>query len=160
MTGGPEPLSAITRAAFERELADLRAERETVAVTLRDGGGDQVGDRADQADELQRVTELQRLDARITDIDARLREGSVAGPPNTDEVGVGSSVTVRFADGVETTVQIGEVAEVLDATMVTADSPLGRALLGHRAGDTVTYDTPEGRTSAVVLALGDANGDG
>ncbi|ALO06560.1 putative transcription elongation factor [Streptomyces venezuelae] len=157
MTGGPEPLSAVARAAFERELADLRTERETVAVTLREGGGDQVGDRADQADELQRVTELQRLDARIAEIEGRLREGAVAGPPSTDEVGVGSSVTVRFADATETTVQIGEVAEVLDATMVTVDSPLGRALLGHRAGDTVTYDTPEGPTTAVVLSLGDAS---
>ncbi|MFE7550029.1 GreA/GreB family elongation factor [Streptomyces gardneri] len=157
MTGGPEPLSAVARAAFERELGDLRTERETVAVTLREGGGDQVGDRADQADELQRVTELQRLDARIATIEGRLREGAVAGPPSTDEVGVGSSVTVRFADATETTVQIGEVAEVLDATMVTVDSPLGRALLGHRAGDTVTYDTPEGPTTAVVLSLGDAS---
>ncbi|MEU3692699.1 GreA/GreB family elongation factor [Streptomyces narbonensis] len=160
MTGGPEPLSAVARAAFERELADLRTERETVAVTLRDGGGDQVGDRADQADELQRVAELQRLDARIAEIDGRLREGAVAGPPSTDAVGVGSSVTVRFADGTETTVQIGVVAEVLDATMVTADSPLGRALLGHRAGDTVEYDTPEGRTTAVVVSLGDGGGKG
>ncbi|MFB7608070.1 GreA/GreB family elongation factor [Streptomyces gardneri] len=157
MTGGPEPLSAVARAAFERELADLRTERETVAVTLREGGGDQVGDRADQADELQRVTELQRLDARISVIEGRLREGAVAGPPSTDEVGVGSSVTVRFADATETIVQIGEVAEVLDATMVTVDSPLGRALLGHRAGDTVTYDTPEGPTTAVLLSLGDAS---
>ncbi|MEU3748945.1 MULTISPECIES: GreA/GreB family elongation factor [Streptomyces] len=157
MTGGPEPLNAVARAAFARELADLRTEREAVAVTLRHGGGDQPGDRADQADELQRVTELQRLDARITLIEGRLREGSVAGPPSTDTVGVGSSVTVRFADATEATVQIGEVAEVLDATMVTGDSPLGRALLGHRAGDTVEYDTPEGRTTAVVLSLGDAS---
>ncbi|MFH8840449.1 GreA/GreB family elongation factor [Streptomyces sp. NPDC017868] len=154
MTGGPEPLGAVAREALERELADLRTEREAVAVTLRDGGGDEVGDRADQADELQRADELDRLGTRITEIEGRLREGAVAGAPSTDAVGVGSSVTVRFADGTESTVQIGELANALDATLVTADSPLGKALLGHRAGDTVTYDTPEGRTTAVVLSLG------
>lgn len=154
MTGGPEPLSAVAREALERELADLRTEREAVAVTLRGGGGDEVGDRADQADELQRADELDRLGTRITEIEGRLREGAVAGAPSTDTVGVGSSVTVRFADGTESTVQIGELANALDTTLVTADSPLGRALLGHRAGDTVTYDTPEGRTTAVVLSLG------
>ncbi|MFI0924694.1 GreA/GreB family elongation factor [Streptomyces sp. NPDC021012] len=154
MTGGPEPLSAVAREALERELADLRTEREAVAVTLRDGGGDEVGDRADQADELQRADELDRLGTRITEIEGRLREGAVAGAPSTDAVGVGSSVTVRFADGTESTVRIGELANALDATLVTADSPLGKALLGHRAGDTVTYDTPEGRTTAVVLSLG------
>ncbi|MFG2902286.1 GreA/GreB family elongation factor [Streptomyces zaomyceticus] len=61
---------------------------------------------------------------------------------------------MRFEDGAETTVQIGEVAAVLDATMVTADSPLGGALLGHRAGDTVSYTAPDGRTTTVVLSLG------
>ncbi|APE25239.1 MULTISPECIES: GreA/GreB family elongation factor [Streptomyces] len=155
MTGGPEPISAAAREALERELDELRTEREAVAVTLRDGGGDETGDRADQADELQRGTELTRLDRRIDELHGRLREAAVAGAPRTDAVGVGSTVTVRFEDGTETTVQIGEVAAVLDATMVTADSPLGGALLGHRAGDTVTYVTPQGRTTAVVVSLGD-----
>ncbi|MFE4652007.1 GreA/GreB family elongation factor [Streptomyces sp. NPDC056707] len=151
MTGGPEPISDVAREVLERELADLRAERETVAATLR--GGERVGDRADEADELQRGTELDRLDTRIAEVDGRLREAAVAGPPRTDRVGVGSSVTVRFADTTEATVQIGEVAEVLDPTLVTSDSPLGRALLG--AGDTISYETPEGRSTAVVLSLGD-----
>ncbi|MDX2733231.1 MULTISPECIES: GreA/GreB family elongation factor [Streptomyces] len=154
MTGGPEPISDVAREALERELADLRAERETVAATLR--GGERVGDMADEADELQRGTELDRLDTRIAEVDGRLREAAVAGPPRTDRVGVGSTVTVRFADSTEATVQIGEVAEVLDRTLVTADSPLGRALLGCRAGDTINYETPEGRSTAVVLSLGDA----
>ncbi|MDX3769119.1 MULTISPECIES: GreA/GreB family elongation factor [unclassified Streptomyces] len=154
MTGGPEPISDVAREALERELADLRAERETVAATLR--GGERVGDMADEADELQRGTELDRLDTRIAELDGRLREAAVAGPPRTDRVGVGSTVTVRFADSTEATVQIGEVAEVLDRTLVTADSPLGRALLGCRAGDTINYETPEGRSTAVVLSLGDA----
>ncbi|WP_395365665.1 GreA/GreB family elongation factor [Streptomyces sp. YH02] len=154
MTGGPEPISAVAREALERELDDLRTERESVAVTLRGGGGDQTGDRADEADELERATELDRLDRRIDDIKGRLREADAAGAPRTDAIGVGSTVTVRFEDGAEATVQIGEVAAVLDRTMVTSDSPLGGALLGHRAGDTVTYVTPEGPTTAVVLSLG------
>ncbi|MGW3687817.1 GreA/GreB family elongation factor [Streptomyces sp. NPDC005125] len=155
MTGGPEPISDAARETLERELADLHAERETVAATLR--GGERVGDMADEADELQRGTELDRLDTRIAEINGRLHEAAVAGPPRTDKVGVGSTVTVRFADATETTVQIGELAEELDRTLVTADSPLGRALLDRRAGDTISYETPEGRSTAVLLSLGDAD---
>ena len=155
MTGGPEPISDVAREALERELADLRAERETVAATLR--GGERVGDRADEADELQRGTELDRLDRRISEIQGRLSEGAAAGPPRTDVIAVGSTATVRFEDGTESTVRIGEVAEALDPTLVTADSPLGRALQGHRAGDTVAYRTPEGSGSVVVVSLGDAS---
>ncbi|GGV13960.1 hypothetical protein GCM10010275_64030 [Streptomyces litmocidini] len=154
MTGGPEPISAVAREELERELAELRTEREAVAATLRDGGGDEAGDRADQADELQRADDLDRLDADVQRIEGRLREASAAPAPSSDAVGVGSSVTVRFEDGTESTVRIGELANALDATLVTADSPLGRALLGRGAGDTVTYETPEGRTTAVVVSLG------
>ncbi|WP_406209670.1 GreA/GreB family elongation factor [Kitasatospora sp. NBC_01560] len=153
MTGGPEPISAVAREAFERELAQLRTDRAAVAATLR--GGKEVGDQADQADELQRASELDRLDRRITGIEGRLREAAVAEPPGTDTVGVGSTVKVRFADGTESTVQLGELATALDRTLVTADSPLGRALLGRRAGDTVAYETPQGPTRTVVLAIGD-----
>ncbi|MFI6849297.1 GreA/GreB family elongation factor [Kitasatospora sp. NBC_00085] len=152
MTGEAEPISTVAREALERELAALRTDREKVADTLR--GGEEVGDRADQADELQRATEVDRLDARIAEINGRLRQAAVAGPPSTDAVGVGSTVTVRFADGTEITLQIGQVAGALDRTLVTTDSPLGRALIGRRAGDTVSYEAPGGRTTAVVLSLG------
>ncbi|GAA2769790.1 GreA/GreB family elongation factor [Streptomyces showdoensis] len=48
---------------------------------------------------------------------------------------------------------MGELAEAPDLDLVTADSPLGRALLGRHAGDTVTYRTPEGTTTATVVSL-------
>lgn len=154
MTSDPLPISAAARHTLEQELADVRAERETVAATLRDP--DIVGDRADDADELQRTWDLERLDARITDITTRLRQADDAGPPPAGVIGVGSSVTVRFDDGAEQTVQIGEVAEGLDSSLVTADSPLGRALMGRRAGESVSYETPDGAATAVVVSLGGA----
>ncbi|MFB7213276.1 GreA/GreB family elongation factor [Streptomyces sp. NPDC056255] len=153
MNGGPEPMSAAARRALEQELADLRTERAAVAATLR--GGEQVGDRADEADELQRATDLDHLDTRIAEIDGRLREADVAEPPSTETVGVGSTVKVRFADDTEMTTRISEFPEPTDPTLVTSDSPLGSALLGRRAGETVTYDAPGGRTTAVVVSVGD-----
>ncbi|WP_418960725.1 GreA/GreB family elongation factor [Streptomyces tritici] len=158
MTGGPEPMSAADRTAIERELADLRRERDDVAATLKGGGGDETGDRADQADELMRGTEADRLERRIKELEARLEEAAVAGPPAEDTVGVGSTVTVRFDDGTEATVHIGEVAEMYDPDIVTADSPLGSELIGRRAGDTVTYRAPDGPRSAFVVSLGEQGG--
>ncbi|MFD4370818.1 GreA/GreB family elongation factor [Streptomyces sp. NPDC058486] len=153
MTAGPEPISEAARAALNRELSELRAERAKVASTL--GDADEPGDRADQADELQRATEAERLDAKIEEIEGRLREASEAGTPSSGgKVGVGSTVGVRFGDGTESTLHIGELADADDPGLVTADSPLGRALLGHVAGDSVSYATPLGRTTAVVLSVG------
>lgn len=103
---------------------------------------------------MQRANDLRRLDDRISQITTRLAQADTAGPPPTDEVGVGSTVTVRFSDGTTDTVQIGETAAVLDRTLVTADSPLGHAILGHRAGDSVDFQAPEGPRSVVVVSLG------
>jgi transcription elongation factor GreA len=152
MTSEPEPISAAARRALEQELADLRAERETVAATLRDS--DSEGDQADQADELQRATELARLDGRIDEVTLRLSQAALAGPPSTEVVGVGSTVTLRFTGGDTATVDVGGIADDQDHDQVTADSPLGRGLLGRRVGDTVEYDTPQGVASARVLSIG------
>lgn len=152
MTGDPEPISADARRALAHELDNLRAERATVAATLQDS--DAVGDRADEADQLQRAEELKRLDHRIHDLTVRLDQAGLAGPARTDVVGVGSTVTVRFADGAQETFRVAELADALDQSLVTADSPLGKALLGHAAGDTVHYATPEGAASAVVVSIG------
>lgn len=152
MTDGPEPISADALRALQRELTELRVTRDAVAGTLREG--EPTGDRADEADELQRADDVTRIDRRIAEIEARIREAAVAGPPSTDAVGVGSTVTVRFSDGEEATFHLGELAEDLDEALITADSPLGRALLGCHAGETVTYDTPDGTTRTKLLSLG------
>ncbi|MFE5022910.1 GreA/GreB family elongation factor [Streptomyces sp. NPDC056656] len=153
MSGEPEPMSATERRALEQELADVTAERDADAATLQDTT--EVGDRADQADELIRSDETHRLDARIDEIKVRLRGAADAGRPSTDVVGVGSTLKVRYSDGSVATVQIGEGAAVLDQTLVTADSPLGSALLGHRAGDSVSYDAPDGQATVTVVSVGE-----
>ncbi|MEV7185588.1 GreA/GreB family elongation factor [Kitasatospora sp. NPDC093102] len=155
MSGGPEPISAEGLRAVQEELAQLREQRGKVAATLR--GMEPTGDSADAADELQRASEVTRLDRRITELETRLREAEVAGEPSARVVGVGSTVTVRFGDGTEETVEISELAEERDLTLVTFDSPLGKALLGRHPGETVNYETPAGAASAVVLSVG---GDG
>ncbi|MFD8276299.1 GreA/GreB family elongation factor [Streptomyces flaveolus] len=155
MPSEPAPIGADARHALEQERADLQAERARVAATLRDSDAE-VGDRADAADELRRADALQRLDSRIAGISTRRTRMEAAEPPATDAVGVGSSVTVRYGDGTEESLETGERAEASDHELITAEVHLGRALLGRRPGDTVTYDTPDGRTTAAVVSLGGA----
>lgn len=152
MTTEPAPISPSARRALEQELAQLRREHATLAATLTSADG--TGDAADQADELQRAADLERLQTRLRDLEKRLSEAATADEPSTDQVGVGSTVTVRFSDGLVETVQIGDIAEALELTLVTTDSPLGRALLDHRVGDTVKYATPAGHTSAAIESIG------
>ncbi|MGI9003690.1 MAG: GreA/GreB family elongation factor, partial [Pseudonocardia sp.] len=46
-----------------------------------------------------------------------------------------------------------EMPEDEQARVLTVDSPLGRALAGRRAGDTVVYRTPDGEASVAVVSV-------
>lgn len=151
MTDDRAPISADERRGLEQELATLQGEREDLAASLR--GTDAVGDTGDQANRMERAMQLDPLDARIREIDDRLKNAGTAAPSPGDVIAVGSTVDVRFGDGTEETLHVGDVPEEADQTLVTADSPLGEALLGSRAGDTVTYEAPDGRETVVVASL-------
>ncbi|MGH3094487.1 MAG: GreA/GreB family elongation factor [Streptosporangiales bacterium] len=151
MTDDRAPISADERRGLEQELATLRGEREELATSLR--GTDAAGDTGDQANRMERAMQMDPLDGRIREIDDRLRYAGTAAPSSGDVIGVGSAVDVRFADGAEETLHVGDVPEEADQTLVTADSPLGQALLGSRAGDTVTYEAPDGQETVVVASL-------
>lgn len=150
---GRARLTSAARKRLGDELELLREQRRELAASL--GGGGTTGDRADQADAIERAEELERLDDRITAVADRLaRSDETTANVAGDLVEVGTVVTLRFGDGTRETLRVGTIAEGdEEARLVTPDSPLGRALLGHRAGDSVTYVAPSGETSVHVESV-------
>ncbi|MBV8541308.1 MAG: GreA/GreB family elongation factor [Pseudonocardiales bacterium] len=152
-------LSADGRERLEREVALLREQRREPAADLSDA--DPVGDRADQAELLERADDLAQLDGRIKEIVELLTR---AGWTDERPGGLvdGTVVTLRFADGTVETLRAvmvtDEASEDEGAQVLTVDSPLGLALAGRHAGDTVTYRTPDGETSVDILAVAPPSG--
>ncbi|MGW1836152.1 GreA/GreB family elongation factor [Streptomyces sp. NPDC002067] len=153
MSQEPEPISAAERRALERERDALRAARATDAPAPQDS--DQAGDRADDANESERIDEATHIEVRIDEITQRLRDGERASLPSVNAVGTGSTVTVRFPDGDRATLHLALLSSERDPTLITTDSPLGQALLGHEAGDRVDYTTPDGRRTVHLLSVGE-----
>jgi len=116
----------------------------------------QQGDLSENADYIAAKEEQGFLEGRIQQIEAMLRSAVIIqedGPK--DEVALGSRVTV-VEEGVEEaeTFRIVGAAEA-DPTngKVSNESPLGRVLLGHRVGDTVTVDAPGGEIIFQITAI-------
>jgi len=113
-----------------------------------------VSDHADAADAIQRADELAGLDERINELDRLWRTGP-APSEGTDTLPAGTEVTLRFPDGSVVKMQvisiIEETAAGHEAETLTAGSPLGLALAGRKAGDTVTYTTPQGKNQVELL---------
>jgi transcription elongation factor GreA len=145
-------LSDQARRALTEELEVLRSRRREFADGL--DSDDFPGDRADQADAIERLSELQSIERRIDEVTRLLADGADTDrPSSSDQVGVGSIVTLRYEDGTTDELRVGTVVNADDATVVTADSPLGLALLGRSAGQDINWSTPTGRREARVVRV-------
>lgn len=73
----------------------------------------------------------------------------------TDRVALGLKISVRdldYDDDWSLTLVSAYEADP-DADRISDMSPIGKALIGHRVGDTVTVNTPSGATRYEVLAI-------
>ena len=137
------------------ELDRLRQRRDRLKLEVKDDRG-MIGDHGDAAEAIQRADELVVLADRINELDRLVRTGP---PPsdNSDALPGGTEVTLRFADGEVVTMHVISIVEETpvgrESETLTARSPLAQALVGHKAGDTVTYSTPQGENQVELIAL-------
>ncbi|SBS75528.1 conserved hypothetical protein [uncultured Mycobacterium sp.] len=138
---------------IEEELAELRQRRDQLRAELQ-GDADTVGDRGDAADALQRSEDLAGVEEQINRLTWLLAGGNADTP---GQVPNGTQVTLRFPGDEPVQMRIVNFLEETPAgeedTTLTADSPLGLALFGRRAGETVTYSTPRGELQVDLLAI-------
>jgi transcription elongation factor GreA len=137
------------RARLEQELSRLRTERSRLRASL--GGEDpddpDVGDSGDQSQALEGDDDLARIGQRIREV-----EHLIASPDPQAGLADGTIVTLRFAGGDVVAFRVVAIAEEAGTDeVITSDSPLGRALIGRKAGDTLTYKGPDGELQAEVV---------
>jgi transcription elongation factor GreA len=135
------------RTRLEGELTELeRAERPRFLALLGTSDGWNVADRADR---LARERDLARLDARIAQLRTRLAALDVeptGGHPLRE-----ATVELDFGDGPETFLLDEFCGGGLP--VITPMSPLGQALVGAASGQTLTYRTPRGTATVVLVAV-------
>jgi transcription elongation factor GreA len=134
---------------LEAELAELegpkRAEVVQAIKTARS-----FGDLSENFEYHSAKNEQGLLERRITILRDRLERAVLIDEQAaavTDEVSVGSRVTIERDDGQTMDVEISSVGGV------SPDSPLGQALLGAKAGDEVDVAAPRGAWRARVIAV-------
>ncbi|MCB1291399.1 MAG: GreA/GreB family elongation factor [Mycobacterium sp.] len=151
-TGSPNFVEQ-ERERLEAELAELRRRRDQLRSDLQ-GDAETVGDRGDAAEALQRAEDLAGVEEQIGRVSWLLAGGNAEVPGQLPN---GTQVTLRWPDGEEATMRVVNFIEETPAgaedTTLTADSPLGLALFGRSAGETVTYRTPRGELQVELLAI-------
>ncbi|GAB3139457.1 transcription elongation factor GreA [Micromonospora sonneratiae] len=156
MTDREAPATWLSQDAYDRlqaELDELIAGRPVIAAEinarreegdLRENGGYHAA-REEQGKQEGRIRYLQEL----------LRTAQVGEAPNADSVAPGTVVTIHFDDDEEDTETFllgsREIAATTDLTVYSPESALGKAILGARSGQTVTYTAPSGADIKVTV---------
>lgn len=144
----------VTRAGLrklERELDELDSERRAeITERLRDAR--EFGDGLENSELLEAREEIWRLERQISEVRSLLRQSELIAPRrrHSAEAGVGSRVVLSSDFGREEYVIVGSVEADPRARRISDESPLGRAVLGRRAGDRIDWMTPSGPSCAVL----------
>ena len=159
----PLPVGArnyMTPGGFARLSAELerlvQKERPELVATVAWAAGN--GDRSENGDYIYGKKRLREIDRRIRFLIKRLDASEVvdpAGPRDEETAGqvfFGATVDVRNARGEPRTVSIVGVDEIDTARgYISWVSPMARALLKAREGDTVTLRTPGGAEELEIV---------
>ncbi len=115
------------------------------------------GDLRENAEYTAAKERQQFLDARISEIERKLGEAQVI------EVGSGTSDTVVFgttvrltdveSEDAKTYTLVGQEEADVKRGSISVQSPLGRALIGHRVGDVVQVHRPAGMIEYEIQAI-------
>jgi transcription elongation factor GreA len=143
----PEPMTATQRDALAAELAELegprRAELVEAIATARG-----FGDLSENFAYHDAKNEQGLLERRIAILRHRVENAVVVEQAADGIVGVGSVVEVEDESGSRLEVEISSVTGG-----VSADSPLGAALVGAKIGDAVEVQAPKGTWTAKVVSV-------
>ena len=144
----PEPLTRAQKEQLEAELAELEGPRRA-AVVEAIATARAFGDLSENFEYHAAKNEQGLLERRIRLLRDRLSRAVIVDENEAaDTVGVGSKVELEDEQGGHLSVEISSVGGV------SPDSPVGRALLGAKAGDEVEIDAPSGRWRARILSVG------
>ena len=150
MTEQGEQLTLAEREQLDAELAELEGPRRQAiieAIAVARGHGDL----SENFEYHSAKNEQGLLERRITILRSRLQYAQVIDEEAAAASGVvtvGSKVDLEREDGEQMSVEISSVGGV------SPDSPVGRAVLGKKVGDSIVVEAPRGTWRATVRSIG------
>lgn len=139
---------------LEEELEYLKTiKRKEVAEKIKEARG--FGDLSENAEYDEAKNEQNQVESRIIDLENMLKNAAVIDQDEVeiDKVGIGTRVKVYdvdFEEEVEYSI-VGSTEADPDKNKISDESPVGRAILGKKAGDEVEVSTPTGDTFTLKI---------
>lgn len=137
------------------ELADMKGrQREELSERLRFAISQ--GDLSENADYHKAKEDQAFLEGKIQEYELILSEAVMieAGKTASGIIDIGSRITIKEGDYPEETYHlVGAVEANPREGKISNESPMGKALKGHKAGDTVEYESPGGKMKVKIIKV-------
>ena len=141
---------------YEEELQDLKVRRrKEVAQKITEAR--ELGDLSENAEYDAAKDEQRDIEARIEELEKILKNAEVVVEDEVDssKINVGCKVKIldiEFNEEVEYKIVGSSEANSLKG-MISNESPVGKALIGHKKGETVTVETQMGSIKYKILSI-------
>ncbi len=148
----------LSQDAFDRlktEHDDLTT-RGRIEIAKKIETARELGDLSENGDYHAAKEEQGKMEGRIIHLASLIENSTIVDTAaGTDEVRAGCVVAVKYAgdDDVERYL-IGSIEERRDGVLVMSPgSPMGRALMGAKPGDSVSYESPGGSMTVEIVTI-------
>ena len=155
-TDGDQGTTWLSQDAYDRLQAELDehiANRPAIAAEIN--ARREEGDLRENGGYHAAREEQGKAEGRILYLKEFLRKAVVGDAPTSNAVAPGTVVTIQFDDDEDDTEKFllgsREIAATTDLTVYSPESALGKAILGAKRGDTVTYTAPSGAAIKVKI---------
>ncbi|MDD6619616.1 MAG: transcription elongation factor GreA [Eubacteriales bacterium] len=138
-------MTAEGKEELERELDSLKTEgRIDIAEKLKVARS--YGDLSENSEYDEAKSEQAKIEARISELEYQLEHAVIIDSADKNAVSMGSKVTVvRLSDKAEAVYEIVGFAQSDPSNgKISDESPVGKALMGAKKGDTVVVEAPIG----------------
>ena len=114
-----------------------------------------LGDLSENAEYDAARQEQAQTEARIKELEAMIEKAIVIENVNTEEVSIGTTVTIEYVGDDDT--EEYSIVGVKEAdpfnNKISNESPIARAILGKKIGDIVSVDSPNGKYDVKVVSI-------
>lgn len=146
----------LTQARLEElkiELNQLKTEKR-MEVANRLKRAKELGDLSENSEYQEARQEQEQVEYRIAELEQMVKNAVIIKEPKTnDMVRIGSVVEVKRGEAILQFRVVGSNEVKPEEGFISNESPLGRGLLGKKAGDVVKIKAPAGEASYEVLKI-------
>ena len=114
-----------------------------------------LGDLSENAEYDAARNEQAQIEARIKQLEKMLENVSIISEVNTDSVGIGNTVSIKYVDDDEEDEYMIVGSQEADPfeSKISNESPIAQALFNHKVGDVVTVESPNGNYEIEIVKI-------